>query len=107
MTATTLPWEIRRDDLDFNQDIYALEAGEFLPSVETATETRFALTRLKEKQEADLAKLEENRVELVNQIRSENGNDLLDSYVFERRKKLDPEREKEARILTRLASSGR
>lgn len=76
--------------LDFKEDLYSLEVGEFVPSINSNIDSRFVLARVKEKQAADMTQLEEKRFEIADQLRAQKGNDLLSSYIFGRRKVLDP-----------------
>ncbi len=96
--AQSLPWEIKRDDLDFEEEIYALEPGSFLSRIETSQETRFALVRLEEKKVPDSSKFVEERFAIAQSLRQESSTDLLGNYLFHKQKELDPDDSKSARI---------
>lgn len=99
VTTDSIPWEIKREDFDFQRDIYGHEPGVFLAGLESSSPTRFILVRLIEKKEPDLSKLDGVRVQLVEELRQEKGNDLLSGYIFAQLKDLDPDDRVQNRIL--------
>ena len=98
--ATTLPYEIDRKQVDFEKDIYALAPGDFVENAKSAAPTRHLLVRLVEKQEADMSKYEEERMSLIDQLRRENGSDLLGNYIYSKNKEYGKDGKIEARLLT-------
>jgi len=100
--ANTVPYELRTPDMDFAKDIYAVDAGSFLPSVETSSDTRFALVRVTEKEAPDMSKLDEERVGIVSTLRSQAAADLISAYMFAKNSDFDPKGEIKATIAESL-----
>ncbi|MDJ0836950.1 MAG: peptidyl-prolyl cis-trans isomerase [Acidobacteriota bacterium] len=98
----SIPYQIRREGIDFDNDIYSLEAGQFLEGFESSADTRFVLARVTEKLEPDMNKFEEERFTIVENLRAENGNMLLQSYLYEKQKQYDPEQKVRGRLLAQL-----
>jgi len=90
VSAANIPWEINRPSLNFEEDIYALSAGEFLASIESASDTRFVLARVVDKLEPDMDKLDEERIQIADELRQEIGLTLMSSWINSRNKDLDP-----------------
>lgn len=89
--VNTLPYDLRKPTLDFSKEIYALEVGQFLPSLETSSDTRFALARVIDKQEPDQTKLEEARHQIIATLSQESGTDLMAAYMWAQRESVDKE----------------
>jgi peptidyl-prolyl cis-trans isomerase D len=85
-----VPFEIRHADFDFQEDLFAYDEGAILESFRGSSDTRFGLVRILEKQEPDMAKLEEARTDIVAQIRAQNANDLLSAYLYDKLNDYDP-----------------
>ena len=98
VSANTLPWEIRNDDMDFDNEIYSKEPGSFLDRTETSFDQRLVLARLLEKEAPDESKISDERISIADQIRAEKGGQLLASYLFTRQTKLDPSGSERAKI---------
>ena len=89
--GSTLPFELDRNQVDFVKEIYSLNPGDFLP--ESATKgsgNRYVLARLKDKQAPDMENYEKVRDDLLLEIRSELGGELLSSYLYAKLKEYDP-----------------
>jgi len=97
-----LPFEISNSGLDFDTEIFGAELGTFLPDAVTPQGNRFTLTRVLEKQEADLSAYTEGRAQLLDTMRRENGDSLLNTYIYSRNKSLDPHSEKRDRLLNMI-----
>ncbi len=102
VTANTIPWELRRDDFDFDKDIYALNVGDFIEGYTSSSDTRFVLARLKSKEEPDMSKLEDERFEIAERLRLESGSEIMANYLYARREEIDPEGIKEAELTVAL-----
>ncbi len=102
VTANTIPWELRRDDFDFDKDIYALNVGDFIEGYTSSSDTRFVLARLKSKEEPDMSKLEDERFEIAERLRLESGSEIMANYLYARRGEIDPEGIKEAELTVAL-----
>jgi peptidyl-prolyl cis-trans isomerase D len=96
--VNNVPSEISSDDLTF-EDLYALEPGTFLEKTETRLDTRYVLARLVAKQEPDIGKLDEERKQIVQRLRSQRGGEIFGNLIFERQKQLDPDGSKQGRLL--------
>jgi peptidyl-prolyl cis-trans isomerase D len=97
-----LPYEIVNANLDFETEIFDLEPGTFLPDAVTPQANRYTLARLVDKQEANLDTYADNRAQIVETIRRENGEALLNTYIYSRNKSLDPHEEKRNRLLAMI-----
>lgn len=97
-----LPYEIVNSGLDFETQIFGVEPGTFLPDSVTPQGNRFTLTRVLEKQEADMAAYADSRDQLLDTMRRENGDILLNTYIYSRNKSLDPHAEKRNRLLNMI-----
>lgn len=103
ITAQTLPWELRSmKGFDFEKDLYAFNDGEFLAKQKVESPSRMVLARVKEKQEPDMTKLEEERMTIAENIRQEKGSSLLQAYVHHRREELDPKDQVQVRLFNAM-----
>lgn len=94
VSESGLPWELRNLNLDFMNEVFALPEGEFVQKVEAENpetpQNRWVLARIKAKEEADMSVFEEQRADLVAQIRNEKGLTLLQQFLYDRNEELDP-----------------
>lgn len=104
VTANTAPWELRRDGFDFETDVYALTVGDFVEGYKSGSESRFVMARLKAKEEPDMSKLEEERFEIAERLRLENGSEMMANYLYARRKAVDPDGNKEGKLIAALGN---
>ncbi len=100
--VNTLPYDLRTPNLDFSKDIYGLEIGQFLPKMETSSDTRFALARVIEKQAPDQSKFEEERHKIIDTLTNEVGADLFAAYMWSERESLDKDGKLQAKLLKSL-----
>jgi len=102
--AESFGFTLRRQGLDFEEDVYALEAGQFIEGFETDVATNFVLARVIEKTEPDMSKLEEERFEIVQALRRENSGSLLETYLFEKRDTYDANGRKRGELIAALSN---
>ena len=92
----SVPLQLRTDEVDF-AGLYALEVDELIGPLQTP-QNLVVLARVLDKSAADESKFEDERTRLVEQIRTDRGNELLQSYAFNSRKGLDPNSQAFARV---------
>ena len=98
--STAVPYEFDRNLVGFSEDLYPLEKGAFVENLPLSLKTRLVLARVKDKKEADLAKLEEDRFEIANQLREQEGRAFLSSYIYARNQQYDPDNKIQNQILS-------
>jgi len=105
--AQTFGFTIRRQGLDFEEDVYSLEPGQFIEGFETDVETAFVLARVTEKVEPDMSKLEEERFAIIDQIRNDQGDNLLMTYLYKKQQDYDANQKKRNELLAQLSQPQR
>ena len=88
---------MQSDQLTF-ADIYGKEIGEVVGPLRTQRDYYMVMARVIDKSVPDDARFEEERQNIVDQLRYDHGNELLGSYVFTYRDELDPNSQQMARI---------
>ncbi|MCB1041364.1 MAG: peptidyl-prolyl cis-trans isomerase [Acidobacteria bacterium] len=93
----SIPIQLQSDQLTF-ADIYGKEIGEVVGPLRTQRDYYMVMARVIDKSVPDDARFEEERQNIVDQLRYDHGNELLGSYVFTYRDELDPNSQQMARI---------
>ena len=104
--GSTLPIQLSKD-LDFENDLFSLEAGQFLESMAGNNDSSFTLTRLTEKQSPDMSKYDEERFDIVASMRNAEGGLVLQSYIYAKQKQYDPKDIVRAKLMNSLGNSNR